>query len=63
MPLLLGALYINPVLAQGTDGTGYSISRVPDASVWARGEDNDRVQDRDRKSYSAYNTHSCAYLD
>jgi hypothetical protein len=36
--ITFGCLYINPVLAQGTDGTGCSISRVPDAGVWARGE-------------------------
>lgn len=44
------------MLAQSTDGTGCSISRVPDAGrcVGKGREDNDRVQDRDWMSYSSY---------
>lgn len=31
-------LHINPGLAQGTNGTGCSISRVHEADMWAQGE-------------------------
>lgn len=56
-------LYINPVLAQGTDGTGCSISRVHEAGMWARGERHMEGAQEILEEPLFLDTHACEYQD